>query len=425
MDNEKAELIKRVESLEIALQQANAEREASEHESDEWARKFSEYASGVMQSSQAAEDAARSMYEELSRYEREGLEIRFRKKLEELERNLLRVRQEREYAQKMASDARTTLNAANSAVAEARIAAQEARDALAMYQASEPARAKEARRQLASEFAAEKERAGSEFQKERRRLLDETRSVRNQLENVGKMRIDIETRASELAIALERQKRETQAISDRARNIDQERSRLANRVSVLESFIQTESERDLARENEILKRRISDLTNLEETMRRRVEELVTAEGVMGKLRTLYEKSLGTIRTLNGTVSETKTENEQLREIATRVTLENSKISVELAYLRNQMQATDRTVERMSKDIERMARAVRDGATDEELVAQNEKLRVAVTEQRKLRKECESKLFSATQRFERELSKATKGAYTPKELPQIEVQTPSQ
>lgn len=418
MDNEKAELLNRVKLLEVALAQANADLDASERETDDWARKFSEYANGVMETSQAAEDAARSMYEERGRYERESLELRFRKKLEELERNLLRVRQEREYAQNMATEARNTLNAANAAVAESRIAAQEARDALTMYQANEPSRAKEARRQLASEFAAEKERVSVEFQKERRRLLDETRNVRAQIDNAGRLRADIETRAGELAVALDRQKRETQATSDRARNIDQERMRLANRVSVLESFIQTESERDLVRENEALKRRLSELINLEEAMRRRVEELVTAEGVMGKLRLLYEKSLGTIRALNGTIGEAKTENGQLREIATRITLENSKISAELAYLRSQMSSADRTVERMSLDIERMARAVRDGASDKELVAQNEKLRVTVTEQRKLRKECEAKLFSATQRFEREMAKATKGAYIPRELPQI-------
>lgn len=425
MDNEKAELIKRVKSLEDALTQANADLDASERDVDDWSRKFSEYANGVMQTSQAAEDAARSMYEERGRYEREGLELRFRKKLEELERNLLRVRQEREYAQNMASEARTTLDASNAAVAASRIAAQEARDALAMYRASEPVRAKEARRQLASEFTAEKERMGSEFQKERRRLLDDTRNARAQIDNVGRVRAEIETRAGELATALDRQKRETQAMSDRARNTDQERQRLANRVSVLESFIQTESERDLARENETLRRKVSDLTNLEEAMRRRVEELVTAEGVMGKLRLLYEKSLGTIRTLTGTVSEVKTENGQLREIATRITLENSKISAELAYLRSQMSSADRIVERMSMDVERMARAVRDGATDKELVAQNEKLRVTVTEQRQLRKECEAKLYTATQRFERELVKATKGAYAPRELPPIETQTISQ
>jgi hypothetical protein len=125
-----------------------------------------------------------------------------------------------------------------------------------------------------------------------------------------------------------------------------------------------------------------------------------SEEKAAKLRTLYERSLATIRDM----SDTNEENQKLRDIATRVTLENSKNAVEVQYLRGQLKQAERTMEMMTKDIEKMTAVVLNNAEDQFLSEQNERLRERVTEERKSSKECEAKLFTATQRFERELAK---------------------
>lgn len=340
------------------LGETQRQLEVAQNGEQEWERKFSEFAQGVMQSSQAAEDAARSMYETLWQQEREALVAQFQRRVKTTEENLVRARFERD-------------NAMKSAV--------EVNDALQSYRAQEPARAKEARRQLAAEFTAEKERIMALNQRECQRLAGESRSLKARLEQQAAERSGLETRASELAIALERQKKET----EKARLKIEEVRKCQERIRILEEFIQAQGERDLVRENE----------NLAAGLRQSEER---AE----KLRNLYERSLATLRDLNSV----KQENNQLREIATRVTLDNSKNAVEVQFLRGQLAQAERTMEKMTENIEKMSIAIMNSAEDRFIVEQNAKLRERVTEERKSSKECQAKLFEATQRFERELEK---------------------
>lgn len=166
------------------------ELEEAEQAVQDWERKFSEYAQSVMQASRDAEDAARSMYETLWQQDREALTQQFMRRGKTLEQNLANARQERDAALR---------------------SAVEMRDALNVYKAEEPARAKEARRQLAAEFAAEKDRIMFLNSKECQRLAGESRILRSQLDQQAASRGDLERRASELAIALAAQKRETDA----------------------------------------------------------------------------------------------------------------------------------------------------------------------------------------------------------------------
>lgn len=340
------------------LSETRQELAQAQQSEQDWERKFGEFAQSVMQSSQAAEDAARSMYETLWQQEREALILQFQRRGKTLEQNLERARAERENATK---------------------AALECNDAFRAYRAQEPERAKDARRQLAAEFSAERERLAELNKRECARLAGESRELRGRLEQQGAERFNLEKRASELAIALERQKRET----EKARLLADDVRKCQERVRTLEEFIRAQGERDYVRENEML-----------------VGGLRQSEEKAAKLRTLYERSLATIRDM----SDTNEENQKLRDIATRVTLENSKNAVEVQYLRGQLKQAERTMEMMTKDIEKMTAVVLNNAEDQFLSEQNERLRERVTEERKSSKECEAKLFTATQRFERELAK---------------------
>lgn len=340
------------------IQRLERDLEDAEQVIQDWERKFAEYAQNVMQTSRDAEEAARSMYETLWQQDREALIQQFMRRGKTLEQNLVIARQERDAALRSVIEMRDALNA---------------------YKAEEPARAKDARRQLAAEFAAEKERLAALNSRECQRLAGESRALRGKLEEQASLRSEIERRASELAIALTAQKRETEAAMAKVEEV----RKCQERVRILEEYIRGQGERDYVRENE----------RLSLGLRQSEEQIL-------KLKSLYERSLATIRGH----AAVKSENDQLRELATRITLENSKTSVDNNYLRAQLAQAEKTMEKMSENIEKMSVALLNDAADQEISEQNRRLRERVTEERAGRKECEAKLFAATKRFEMELEK---------------------
>lgn len=253
-----------LERLQTELRTTRIELAAAEYSVSEWERKFAEFASSVLRSSEAAEAAARGMYEAMWVQDREQLIAHFqgffskkrvfvfpddarwgKEQLGKLARNLSAARQERDDAMRKRL---------------------ELEDTLRTYQALEPERAKDARRQLAAQFAAEKERLAQMHAAECQRLAGESRQLRETLDNQASARSDVEQRASELSIALERQKRATEKAQSRLAELDLAKER----IRVLEDYITKEAERDVLRENQALHQRVS--------------ELVNAEGITSKLK---------------------------------------------------------------------------------------------------------------------------------------------
>lgn len=377
----------------VLIAELEARVKVAEDETDSWSKSYADFAAKLLRSTEESEKAAKELYKAKFQVERDRLLLGQRKLKEDLERQMLRARQDRDACQAL-SQKYAELQVSHSILkqmAEEREQMIGRISRLEQDKQEEPERIKQAKRLLAEQFARNRETLVDCFKREREQAkLEFDQNKASLLSTIERLHAETDRLQAALQKQISANKSLEKQVEKAARRA-QEMTRLTERIKTLEDYIRTQEEQ----KQSAAAAAVSATT----------KESPSSD--LEKAKNLYRGSLARLQ-------ELATENDALRNLAAKATLDLSRASSTVVQLKHRLYDAESTADEGAKAF----KAVLDNAEDAYLAGRLEALEEEIVEERTKSAECQQRLLEATRRFQREYD-LLKASQTTTKNPRLE------